>query len=768
MIAAACPKCGASAPVEGEARAAVCAKCGEALPVPVDDGRTVPPSQGSSLPGEERAASSPQGAGAVTANLGSAAPTGEPAQDTADLCACLAPPQASDELGRLGQYRVLRIIGAGGMGVVFEAEDLNLNRRVALKALLPTLGASATARRRFLREARAAAEVESDHVVAIYQTGEDRGVPYLVMPFLKGETLDDRARREPPLPMSEVLRIGREIALGLDAAHAKGLVHRDVKPSNTWLEAGTGRVKILDFGLARSTGEESDLTRQGAILGTPAYMSPEQARGLPATFKSDLFSLGSVLYRLCTGKQPFKGNDTVDTLMAVATAVPAPPFSLNAAMPPALDNLIMHLLAKDPNHRPNSARAVADALGMIDPASRAEPKVDLATVPVSALPPVSPVADVRPRHRGWLAASLLVIVALGLFLFGHSLERLRHGLFGTRASASLREVASALDHLDPDQVAAADRIPGLGRELVAVLGSRGGPSVQGVDFSRDGTMLLALGLRFDAHVWDIAGGQERASFNARRAVFAPDGQSLAAAHTDGIRLLDLDGKVTGSVPVPADAEVFAVDFAPDGRTLVWGGKVGVRKKLSRGDGAVHVWDLVEQKEVSVFPTPPHPVYSVRYSPDGKRVAAMTADRSVYVWDVASRKEIKFEQLRGVANVAAMLHSMRASLMDFTPDGRKLAYARRSTVHVVDCESGTETSQLSGFSGNVHAVAYAPDGHAIAVCDARGQIALFDTAGRRLRDWQMPGVVNDVTFAPDSRHLAVANFNGTVAILRIGE
>jgi tRNA A-37 threonylcarbamoyl transferase component Bud32/DNA-binding beta-propeller fold protein YncE len=760
MIAVACPRCGTSAPLAGEARAAVCAKCGEALPMPADDGRTLPPSQGSSLPGEERASSAPA-VGAITASLESAAVTGEPAHDTADLCACLAPPEAADELGRLGNYRVLRILGAGGMGVVFEAEDLNLKRRVALKALLPTLGASATARRRFLREARAAAEVESDHVVAIYQIGEDRGVPYLAMQFLKGESLDVRMRRTRSLPMSEVLRIGREIALGLSAAHAKGLVHRDVKPSNTWLEVGTGRVKILDFGLARSASGDSELTRQGAILGTPAYMSPEQARGLPATFQSDLFSLGTLLYQLCTGKHPFKGNDTVDTLLAVATDAPPSPCAINADVPPGLDNLIMHLLAKDAKDRPGSARAVADVLGMIDPASRAEP----ADVVTTSVPVVTPAA---PRHRVWLVASLLVIVALGVFLFGPLFERWRQGRFSRRPAPTVADAASPLDRLDPDAVAATDRIPGLGRELVAVFGPRGGPSVQGVEFSRDGTMLLAQGLRFDAHVWDIATGQERSSFNARRATFAPDGQSLATVQGDGIRLLDLDGKVTGSVPVPPETEVFALDFSPDGRMLAWGGNAGIRKKLARGDGNVVVWDLLENKEMATFPGLPYAVHGIRYAPDGKRVAAMTADRSVQLWDLARRKEWKFEQTRGLGNVGAVLHSMRTSLMDFTPDGRKLAYARRSTVHVVDAESGTETSQIGPFSGNVHAVAFAPDGRKLAVCDARGQIALFDTAGKRMREWQLPGVVNDVTFAPDSRYLAVANFNGTVAVIRIGE
>lgn len=761
MVVVACPGCGASVVREGAANGATCVHCGAALPAAAEDSRTLPPSQGSSLPGDERPSAS---LSATTAIVQPAERTGEPAPDTVELCACLAPPEAEDELGRLGNYRVLRIVGAGGMGVVFEAEDLNLQRRVALKALLPTLGASANARKRFLREARAVAEIESDHVVSIYQIGEDRGVPFIAMQFLKGETLEDRCRHEPPLTMAEVLRIGREIALGLDAAHSRDLVHRDVKPSNTWLEAGSGRVKILDFGLARSTGEDSNLTRQGAILGTPAYMSPEQARGLPATFKSDLFSLGSVLYRMCAGRQPFQGNDTVDTLMAVATVTPPAPRSINPTVPLALDNLIMHLLAKDAAERPGSARDVAHALAMIDPSRIEEPSAALTTVAISA--PVLAVPEAPRRRRIWVLASLLVLGALGLMLLRAPLERLFHGKSAPRPSDAKER--SVLDELDPEKVPAADRIAGLGDELVAVLGQRGASSVQGVQFSHDGRFLIALGLRLDAHLWDIAENRERASFIARRAAFSPDGKMLASAEPDGIRLRDLDGRVLSTIPVPAEEEVFAVDFAPDGNRLLWGGVRHARKKLSRGDGVVHLWSLIEKKEMPAFPSVPQPVHGVRYAPDGKRVATMTADRSVYVWDVATHKELKFETARGVGNVAALLHSLRASLLDFTPDGRTLGYARRGTVHFVDVETGHETGRIPGFEGNVHALSCAPDGRRWAVCDARGQVALYDADGTRLRDWLLPGVINDVSFAPDGRHLAIANFNGTVVILRLEE
>ena len=164
----------------------------------------------------------------------------------------LSPPQADDELGRLGKYRILKVLGHGGMGVVYQAEDPKLKRKVALKAMLPTLAASASAGQRFLREAQAMAAVKHDHVVTIHQVDEERGVPFLAMEFLKGEPLDERLNREQKLPLAEVLRIGREIAEGLDAAHTTGLIHRDIKPGNIWLEAPAARVKILDFGLARA------------------------------------------------------------------------------------------------------------------------------------------------------------------------------------------------------------------------------------------------------------------------------------------------------------------------------------------------------------------------------------------------------------------------------------------------------------------------------------------------------------------------------------
>jgi serine/threonine protein kinase len=315
----------------------------------------------------------------------------------------LAPAQAADELGRLGPYRVLKVLGAGGMGVVFRAEDPQLQRIVALKAMLPTLAVGGSARQRFLREARAAAAIKHDHIVTIHQVGEDRGVPFLAMEVLEGQPLDERLQRETKLPIEEVVRIGREIAEGLQAAHERGLIHRDIKPANLWLEGKRGRVKILDFGLARAADEQEQLTQQGAIVGTPAYMAPEQARGNAMDARCDLFSLGVVLYRLCSGQAPFKGTDMVSTLMEVATHDPPPPARINPATPVSLSDLVMQLLEKDPARRPASAAEVVAALQTLQ-ADFARPKEDLQKSPASASPRSSRLEETSAPGRGEISA----------------------------------------------------------------------------------------------------------------------------------------------------------------------------------------------------------------------------------------------------------------------------------------------------------------------------------------------------------------------------
>jgi len=362
----------------------------------------------------------------------------------------LAPAERPDEMGRLGSYRVLSLIGAGGMGIVFEAEDPALGRRVALKVMNPALAENVADRRRFLREARATAAIEHDHIVAIYQVGEDRDVPYLAMQLLRGETLDARLERQRRLAVPDALRIGLEITAGLAAAHARGLIHRDIKPANVFLEArvlGSGigvqestsssalnpeprragtqkprslnpRVKLLDFGLARLQKDELGLSQTSNIAGTPAYMAPEQAQGLKVDCRADLFSLGCLLYRALTGDLPFQGVNAFAVLVEVTGRDPKLPRLLNPDIPPALESLVMKLLAKDPAKRYQSAAEVMEELGEIEAKSGARNDRG------NSLPPVR-----TRRMASAVAAISVVVLAIVAYFAGTQIFRVKtsHG-----------------------------------------------------------------------------------------------------------------------------------------------------------------------------------------------------------------------------------------------------------------------------------------------------------------------------------------------------
>ncbi|MDR3618727.1 MAG: protein kinase [Paludisphaera borealis] len=266
-------------------------------------------------------------------------------------------------LGKLGSYDVLRVIGRGGMGVVFLGRDRALDRLVAIKVLTPGMSATPAARRRFAREAKAAAAVVHEHVVAIHAVDSlPQGVPYLVMQYIAGKSLQDVIDRGKTPELAEILRIGSQAASALAAAHAQGLIHRDVKPANILLENGVERVKITDFGLARAV-DDATMTQSGVVAGTPQYMSPEQAGGDAIDHRTDLFSLGSVLYTLCTGQAPFRGLSSMATLRKVCEQTPRPIQELNPEIPSWLVRIIDRLHAKNPADRYGSAAEVADLLG---------------------------------------------------------------------------------------------------------------------------------------------------------------------------------------------------------------------------------------------------------------------------------------------------------------------------------------------------------------------------------------------------------------------
>jgi serine/threonine protein kinase/tetratricopeptide (TPR) repeat protein len=298
-------------------------------------------------------------------NTGAWTPSGDakgpPRQDSVEVLPFLDPPGRPGSLGRIGHFEVLEVLGRGGFGTVFRAFDEVLQREVAVKVLAPHMALTSSARKRFVREAQSSAAVRHKNVVRVYGVHE-QPLPYLVMEFIPCETLQQRIDRLGPLEVPEVLRIGREIAEGLAAAHATGLIHRDVKPANVLLERGAHEhVKLTDFGLARAA-DDARLTQSGHVAGTPMYMSPEQAHGERLDPRSDLFSLGSVLYVMCTAKQPFRAKSPLAVLSRVCDDAPRPIREINAAVPDWLTALIDKLLAKDPAARFQTATEVADLL----------------------------------------------------------------------------------------------------------------------------------------------------------------------------------------------------------------------------------------------------------------------------------------------------------------------------------------------------------------------------------------------------------------------
>ncbi len=339
------------------------------------------------------------------------------------------------------QYLVDAEIGRGGMAVVYRARDLRLNRRVAIKVLPPELAFNADVRERFLREAQTSAQLAHPGIVPIYMVDEAEGLVFFVMALVDGETLGERLLRERRLPVEQVRRILTDVADALAYAHANGVVHRDIKPDNIMLDRATGRAVVTDFGIARAGA--SDMTLTGSIMGTAQYLSPEQARGAAVDQRSDLYSVGIVLYEMLTGTVPFTGETPVEIAMRHLSDTPQPPSIQRPEIPPDLDMVVLRSLAKNPEDRFQTAEEmdaelerVAQGVGVtVETADAATAVLSggaLDTAPTAITPMRRPPAAARPSYRyadpparkrpvwPWLLALLLVVLAglAGWYAYG--------------------------------------------------------------------------------------------------------------------------------------------------------------------------------------------------------------------------------------------------------------------------------------------------------------------------------------------------------------
>jgi serine/threonine protein kinase len=282
-----------------------------------------------------------------------------------DWSELLSPSIVASDIASIGPYRLIAILGKGGMGCVFKAIDTRTEQNFAIKVLHPKVAEEDTARQRFRREWRALQLIDHPRVVEVHDVGEVNTLPYLVMEFLSGSTLQVYRSRFNSLAVHEVLRIAIETTEALLAVHQSGMIHRDLKPDNLWIESPSLNVKIIDFGLAHLTEEEMKLTRSGTFIGTPSFMAPEQAAGEKVDQRTDFFALGCILYDLITGTRPFDRESIISTLSALANHDPTPPDQLVPEIPKKLSELVMKLLQKSPENRPSSCEEVLRLLNEI-------------------------------------------------------------------------------------------------------------------------------------------------------------------------------------------------------------------------------------------------------------------------------------------------------------------------------------------------------------------------------------------------------------------
>jgi eukaryotic-like serine/threonine-protein kinase len=556
---------------------------------------------------------------------------------------------------RLGPYEILSPLGAGGMGEVYRAADERLKREVAVKVLSRLGGNDPERLKRFEQEARAASALSHPNILTIFDVGETDGVPFVVSELLEGETLRARLARG-PLPPRKVVDFARELARGLAVAHEAGIVHRDLKPENVFLTKD-GRLKILDFGLAKIVGTSGSrkaapdattmtaLTDSGFVVGTAGYMSPEQVRGLPVDHRSDIFSFGSILYEMLTGKRAFQGASAVETMNAVLTTEPPEVPSASAVTPPGLERILRHCLEKERDDRFQSTRDLAfhlDALSSISSAALSLPEVRAAP------------AAARRRPLLLAGASLLAAVAAAaaVWLFAarrtpeparyHQLT-FRRGTILTARFAKDGEsiVYGAAWDGEPFRVFAM-RAASPESAAVAL------PPADVLSISASEELALALNRRF-AFGWITSGTLARAPFS-------------------------------GGAPRELLERVQEADWAPDG-SLAIVRRVEGRMRLESPQGRV------------LFDTPSwvsHP----RVSPDGSRIAFL--DHPVYADDHGAVTVVRAgEPPRRLTPVYAS-----AQGICWTPDGREIWFSAS--------EKGANTALLAvTLQGRVRTVTRAP-------------------------------------------------------------
>jgi WD40 repeat protein len=713
-------------------------------------------------------------------------------------------PTAAPERPGVPGYEILDVLGRGGMGVVYRARQLGLNRLVALKMILAGSHAGPEELARFRTEAEAVAQLQHPHIVQIYEIGEHQGLPYFSLELVNGGSLAQHLNGA-PLPASPAAALVRVLAQAVHAAHQHGIIHRDLKPANVLLQIADCRLqidkpeklpseqsaignlqsaipKITDFGLAKRLDAEQGQTRSGAIVGTPSYMAPEQAGGKTREIGPgvDIYALGAILYELLSGRPPFRAESPLDTVLQVISEDPVPPRRLQPRVPPDLETICLKCLQKDSRRRYSDAATLAEDLRRF---AEGEP---ILARPTGAWERGWKLAKRRPALATLAVVSLAAVVCLlagGVYYNARVQQALTDAELQRQAAVEANSDATAQKH------AAVAANQEAGRLRTAAQQTRADAERQrqraedldrttrrnlyfmqfaaarrAFDDAQVGQAIDYLqGLRparpgdsdFRGFEWYYLWSQCHAELLTLRGhgsqvwalAISPDGKLLASGSNDGsIKLWDPSTGREIHTLRGHTGLIRKVVFRPDGQRLA----------SASADRTARIWNVATGQEEIAFRGHTDELWSVAYSPDKQQLVSVGNDKMVRIWDAASAREVR----------SFPAHEATICEVCFSPDGKRLATAAEDMrLKLWDAATGKELRTFSGHTGHVRAVVFHPKGTQLASASLDGTARIWDAAsGQELRSLRNhTGPVYSVAYSRDGTRLATGGNDRTARV-----